>query len=72
MKTVFFCNLIWEMLIERRAGGDGGGGGSAPSAASYYDWLSRLAPLIQHGGWQRERGGGVNLSKGFLKSKRRR
>lgn len=46
------------MLIERQAGGDGGGGGSAPSTASYYDWLCRLAPLIQRGAWQREGGRG--------------
>lgn len=58
MKTVFFCNLIWEMLIERQGEG---GRGSAPSAASIMtgsaDWL-----LIQRGAtdWQskRERGGG--------------
>lgn len=42
----------------------------------YYDWLCRLAPLIQPRAWQRESGGGafsrhlwVNLSKGHLKRK---
>lgn len=49
MKTVFFCNLIWEMLIERQGweGVQGGGLQGLGSLCSlYYDWLRRLAPLI--------------------------
>lgn len=48
MKTVFFCNLIWEMLIEHEGGWwvGMGGRGSVPLCSRYYDWLSRLAPVI--------------------------
>lgn len=65
------------MLIERRAGGRRGGRGGLGSLRSlYYDWLCRLAPLIQRRAWQRESGGAfsrhlwVNQSKGYLKRKR--
>lgn len=40
MKTVFFCNLIWKMLIVHQWGG------GSSLCSLYYDWLCRLAPLI--------------------------
>lgn len=74
MKTVFFCNLIWEMLIERRGWeGVGGGRGSAPSAASIMtgsaDWLLWSTDWTQSGvepptgrGRERERERAVAIS----------
>lgn len=41
-KTVFFCNLIWKMMIMHQWRG-----GGSLLCSLYYDWLCRLAPLIR-------------------------
>lgn len=53
-KTVFFCNLIWEMLTERQGEG---GRGPGSLCSLYFDWPCRLAPRSQRGAtdWQRVR-----------------